>query len=169
MTTDSTAQAVEEIPHVTNSITDKNISDAVKRRAQALINDRNTDESEKSIIRYALEINDPYLRELVRWADAGESIVDTLDLSEPETNEDDSSRGKIEALAEIICSAGDQSAAALLVLMGMVENSLHPKVIANTVKHFAFTRCGELNLFGMVDAQIERVEAELLADNTLTS
>jgi hypothetical protein len=105
----------------------------------------------------------------VRWADAGESIVDTLDLSEPETNEDDSSSGKIEALAEIICSAGDQSAAALLVLMGMVENSLHPKVIANTVKHFAFTRCGELNLFGMVDAQIERVEAELLADNTLTS
>jgi len=169
MTTDSTAQAVEEIPHVTNSITNKNISDAVKRRAQALINDRTTDESEQSIIRYALEINDPYLPELVRRADAGESIVDTLDLREPETNEDDSSRGKIEALAEIICSAGDQSAAALLVLMGMVENSLDPKVIAHTVKHFAFTCCGELNLFGMVDAQIALVEAELLADDTLTS
>jgi hypothetical protein len=50
-----------------------------------------------------------------------------------------------------------------------VENSLHPQVIANTVKHFAFTRCGELNLFGMVDAQIELVEAELLAGDTLTS
>ena len=61
----------------------------------------------------------------------------------------------------------DQSAAALLVLMGGLENSPHPKVLANTAKHFAFTRCGESNLYGMVDAQIAAVEGELLARNTL--
>jgi len=80
-----------------------------------------------------------------------------------ETNEDDSSEEKIEALAEIICKASDESAAALFVLMGTLENSTHPKLLANTVKHLAFTRCGELNLFGMVDAQIAVVEGELLA------
>ena len=108
------------------------------------------------------------LLELVRRADAGERIVDTFDFSQtPETNEDDSSEEKIEALAEIICRAGDESAAALLVLMGTLENSTNPKVLANTAKHFAFTRCGELNLFGMVDAQIAVVEGELLAGDPL--
>jgi hypothetical protein len=86
-----------------------------------------------------------------------------------ETSEGDPSGDKIEALAEIICSAGDESAGALFVLMGMVQNSTHPEVLANTVKHFAFTRCGELNLFGMVDAQIAVVEGELLASNTCVS
>ena len=82
-----------------------------------------------------------------------------------QTNEDDSTREKIEALAEIICGAGDESAGALFVLMGTLENSTHPKVLAHTVKHFAFTRCGELNLFGMVDAQIAAIESELLTSN----
>ena len=111
-----------------------------------------------------MEINDPWLPDLVRRADAGETIIDTIDFSlVPETNEAGSGEEKIEALAEIICRAGDQSAAALLVLMGMVENSLHPKVLANTAKHFAFTHCAALNLFGMVDAQIAVVESELLS------
>jgi hypothetical protein len=43
-----------------------------------------------------------------------------------ETNEDHTSE-KIEALAEIICGASDQSAAALFVLMGRLQNSTHPK------------------------------------------
>ena len=63
---------------------------------------------------------------------------------------------------KIICGAGDEPAGALLVLMGTLQNSADPKVLANTVKHFTFTRCGELNLFGMVDAQIAVVEGELL-------
>jgi hypothetical protein len=170
MLNDNSAQLREETPHTTNSTSNKPISDAVKRRAQSLIKDRTIDASERGIIRYALEINDRCLPDLVRRADAGESIVDTLDLSrEPETNEDDSSGEKIKALAEIICQAGAQSAAALLVLMGMLEDSTHPKVLANTAKHFAFTRCGELKLYGMVDSQIAVLEGELLADNTLTS
>lgn len=89
---------------------------------------------------------------------------DTIDcLRTPDTIEHDSSKEKIEALAEIICRAGDESPAALLVLMGTLENSTDPKALAHIVKHFAFTRCGELNLFGMVDAQITVIESDLLA------
>jgi len=46
--------------------------------------------------------------------------------------------------------------------MGALQNSADPTILANTVKHFAFTRCGELNAFGMVDAQIAALEGELL-------
>jgi hypothetical protein len=54
-------------------------------------------------------------------------------------------------------------------LMGTLENSAHPKLLANTAKHFAFTRCAELNLYGLVDAQLPLVEGELLADDTIAS
>jgi hypothetical protein len=90
------------------------------------------------------------------------SLDDQSRADADETSEDDS-REKIEALAEIICGAGNESAAALFVLMGTMQNSNEPEALANTVKHFAFTRCGELNIFGMVDAQIAVVEGELLA------
>jgi hypothetical protein len=83
----------------------------------------------------------------------------------PHVNENNSSEEKIEALAEIICRSGDESAAALFVLMGTMQNSDEPEVLANTVKHFAFTRCGELNVFGMVDAQVEVVKRELFRDS----
>jgi hypothetical protein len=66
----------------------------------------------------------------------------------------------------MICRAGDEpetKSAALLVLMATIENSTHPKVLANTAKHLAFTCCGELNLFGMVEAQVATIEGELLA------
>jgi hypothetical protein len=161
-----TSATVRETPHVTET-TRITISDALRRRAQSVINDKSIDPQWRAVIRYGLETNDPWLAELVSRADAGESIVDTIDFSQtPDADEDDRSE-KIEALAEIICLAGDESTAALFVLMGTIENSTHPKVLANTAKHFAFTRCGELNLFGMVDAQIAIVEGELLAGNTL--
>ena len=76
-------------------------------------------------------------------------------------DEDSSRRERIAELAEIICRGADESAAALLVLMDQVEESTDPRALAHTVKHFAFTRCGELNLFRMVDAQIAAVEREL--------
>ena len=79
------------------------------------------------------------------------------------------SEQKIETLAEIICSAGDESAGALFVLMGTLQHSNQPEVLANTVKHLAFTRCGELNVFGMVDDQIAVIERELFARSTLVS
>ena len=120
------------------------------------------------MIRYALEINDPLLAELVRRVDAGESIVDANFSEMPVTIfEDDLSETKIEALTELICRAGDEpeiKSAALLVLMTTIENSEHPKVLANTAKHLAFTRCAELNLCGIVDAQVSVIEAEVIAN-----
>jgi hypothetical protein len=139
---------------------------ALKRRAQAVLNDRSIDAQSRAIIRYALEVNDPWLAKLVRYVDAGESIVE-IDFSETLKNsEDDSSEEKIEALTEMICSAGDEpgtKSTALLVLMARIEDSMHPKALANTAKHLAFTRCGELNVGHMVDAQVAVLEAELLA------
>ena len=156
-------------PHVTET-TQITISDALRRHAQSVINNRSTDPQWRAIIRYALETSDPWLADLVRRADAGETIIDTIDFSQtPETDEDDSIEEKISALAEIICCAGDEPAAALFVLMGTLEHSTQPKLLANTAKHFAFTCCGESNVYGMVDTQIAVVENELLADNTLTS
>ena len=164
---------VRETPHSTQTSRTNTIVNALKRRAQAVLNDRSIDPQSRAIIRYALEINDPWLAELVRRADAGEEIVDTLGFEEtPETNNDDSNEEKIEALTEMICRAGNEPgtrAAALLVLMATVENSSHPKVLANTAKHLAFTRCAELNLYGMVDAQIAVVEGELLEGYALMS
>ena len=48
--------------------------------------------------------------------------------------------------------------------MATLENAAHPKVLANMAKHLAFTRCGELNLCGMVDGQIAVIEAEVIAE-----
>ena len=146
---------------------------ALVRRAQAVLNDESIDPQSRAIIRYAMERNDPWLARLVRRADAGEAVVDSLNFEEPlETYDDDPDEEKIERLTEMICRAGDEPetrAAALLVLMATLENSAHPKALANAAKHLAFTRCGELNLYGMVDAQITVAEAELLAVNTLMS
>jgi hypothetical protein len=162
MASHSSATARE--PHVNRTTRTATIMNALVRRAQAVLNDKSLDENSRAILRYAMETNDPWLARLVRSADAGESIVDTIESSQAvETSDDDTCRDKIEALAEIICSAGDESAGALFVLMGMLQNSTDPKVLANTVKHFAFTRCGELNLFGMVDAQIAVVEGALMS------
>ena len=156
-------------PHATET-TEITISDALRRRAQSVLNKRSIDPQWRAIIRYALETNDPWLPDLVRRADAGETIIDTIDFSQPpDTNEDHSIEEKISALAEIICCAGDEPAAALFVLMGTLEHSTQPKLLANTAKHFAFTCCGESDLYGMVDAQIAVVEDELLASNMLPS
>ena len=167
MTVHGSATAHEETPHETktNQIT---ISDALRRRAEAVINGSSIDPKWRNIVRYVLQINDPLLPDLVRRADAGEKIIETTEFSlTQESNEDDSNEEKIEALVEIICRAGDEAAAALFVLMGTLENSAHPKLLANAAKHFAFTRCAELNLYGMVDAQLPLVEGELLADSSL--
>ena len=80
------------------------------------------------------------------------------------SHEDDLRKVKVEALAEIICAAGEEAAAALFVLMSTLQDSPDPKVIAHTVKHLAFTRCGELNVLGMVEAYVPMLERELLAD-----
>ena len=141
----------------------RTITNALRRRAEAILNDRSIDAQSRAIIRYALEINDPWLAKLVRRADAGESIIDAFDSSPLTEPNEHGPTDKIEALSELICRAGDQSAAALFVLMGTLENSTDPEALANTAKHFAFKCCSDLNLYSMVDTQLEMVERELLA------
>lgn len=53
------------------------IINALKRRAQAVLNDKSIDPQSRTIIRYGLETNDPWLAELVRRAEAREAIVQT--------------------------------------------------------------------------------------------
>ena len=160
--------SVRENPHVNQNSRTKTFINAVKERAQAVLNDQSIDVQSRAIIRFALETNDPLLPELVRRADAGETLLDEAGyLNISNTDED-----KIEALAELICRAGDEAgtkSAALLVLMSTLENASHPKALANLAKHLAFTRCGELNFNGVVEAQSAVFESELLADDTLVS
>ncbi len=158
--------SVRETPHVNQ--TSRTIINALNQRAQSVLNDRSIDPQSRAIIRYALETNDPWLADLVRRADAGETVIDSAGFLKTSSTDEE----KIAALAEMICRAGDEAgtkSAALLVLMSTLENATHPKALANLAKHFAFTRCGELNLNGMVEAQIAVFESELLADNTLVS
>jgi hypothetical protein len=194
-------QAPDLTSHANQTSRTATIVNALKRRAQAVLNDESLDAQTRAIIRYGLETNDPWLAEIVRRADAGEKLADSFDFSQTtqahdggpterrndalEQRSDAPGQGigaleptvsglgptharesKIEALAEIICGAGDEAAGALFVLMGMLQHSTHSEVLANMAKHLAFTRCGELNLFGMVDAQIAVVEGELLAHGT---
>ena len=148
MANDSSATTREETPHSTQipygdqPSRTNTIVNALTRRAQAVLNDQSIDAQSRAIIRYALEINDPWLARLVNRVDAGktirvdvgESFTEALGLLQTsETNDDASSeqasaavvqqkmaalaREKVEALAEIICGAGNQSAVALHVAL----------------------------------------------------
>ena len=155
----NSARLREETPHSTNG-TGTNMSDALKRRAQSIIDDKSIDAQTRAIIRYGLEINDPWLPELLHCVNAGESIIDNLFVA--------SSEEKIKALTDLICRAGDEPSAALLILLSTLEKSTNPKALANIAKHSTFTRCGELNVYGMVDAQIHALSSELFAsDNSI--
>jgi hypothetical protein len=165
MASQYSATAHEETPHVIES-NQNTISNALRRRAQSVINDKWIDAESRAMVRYALEINDPWLPELVRRVDAGETVVD-IDFSRTPQNEDELDGERLEALTRLICRAGDEPGtklAALLVLMATLENATHPKALANTVKHLAFNRCSDLNLYGMVDAQLPVLESELFAE-----
>lgn len=88
MSTHVSATALEETPHETET-TQITISDELRGRALSVINDRRTDPQWRSIVRYGLETNDPWLADIVRRAGEGEKIIDTVDFSlEPQSNED---------------------------------------------------------------------------------
>ena len=116
--------AAQQTPHATQTTRTATITNALKQRAQAVLNDTSIDAQSRAIIRYGLETNDPWLAELVDRVDTGENIADSFDFSQTVASSDDSSsKEEIEALAEMICGGGDQPAAALLVLMGTLANS----------------------------------------------
>jgi hypothetical protein len=54
------------------------LSDDVKRRALAIINDKAIDAEIRGVIRYGYEINDPWTPDHVRRVEAGEYIIDNL-------------------------------------------------------------------------------------------
>ena len=169
MTTHSSATAHQDTPHETET-TNITVSDATKRRAESVINDKMIDPQWRTIIRFALELNDPFVGELVSRAEAGEDIVETFEsLRTPVPIEDESSLRKVEALAEIISRSGDEPTASLFILMETLENSTDPKVLTSRAKHVAFSHCGELHVYEMIDAQVAELEGELLASNTLIS
>ena len=168
ITTHGSATLREETPHETE--TTITISDAVKSQAQLIIDDTSINPDWRAVIRHYLETNDPWVAELLPRAEAGETVIDTIDFPQTlEGEHDESSEEKVKALSEIICRSGDEAPAALFVLMGTLQNSPQPEMLANAAKHHAFTRCGELNIFGMVDAQIGVVEGELLAGSDVVS
>ena len=171
MASHSNATAREQSPHANRTTRTATILNALTKRAQAVLNDESIDAQTRAVLRYALETNDPWLARLVRRANAGEKVCDTFEspirgTQGREADEDDVPEDKIEALSEIICRGADESPVALLVLMRMFENSAQPQALANAVKHHAFTRCAELNVYGMVDAQIAVLEAELFERGT---
>ena len=84
MANDSSA-TVRKTPHSTRLSRTNTIMNALKQRAQAVLNDKSIDPPSRAIIRYAMEINDPWLAELVRRADEGESIVDEAGFLKPIT------------------------------------------------------------------------------------
>ena len=89
MSTHVSATALEETPHEPETI-QVTISDELRCRAQAIIDDRRTDPQWRPIVRYALEIKDPWLVDIVRRAGAGEKIIDSTDFTlEPQFNEDE--------------------------------------------------------------------------------
>ena len=69
--------SMREIPHVNRTSGTSNCINALKERAQAVLNDRSIDAQSRAMIRYALETNDPWLARLVSRADAGESLIDS--------------------------------------------------------------------------------------------
>jgi len=139
--------------------------DALTRRAQAVLNDQTIDPQSRAVIQYAMEIHDPWLAKLVRRAEAGEEVVDNM--RTVESDGIDPGEGKIEALTEMICRAGDEPAiksAALVLLMSAFETETEPRALANTAKRIALARCSELNFCGVLDAQIATFEGELLRE-----
>src|ERR1041385_9544753 len=104
MANDSSAPVRHEAPHANRTTRTATVMNALKRRAQAVFNDTSIDPQSRAIIRYAMEINDPWLAELVRRAAAGETFFDTVDFSQtPDTSQAPLSDGRVEALVEMIC------------------------------------------------------------------
>lgn len=152
MTTHTSATAHQQPPYKTQT-TMITVSDATKRRAESVINDKTIDPQWRTIIRAALELHDPSLAEFLTRAEARENIVDTFEsLGPPLPNEEDSTLRRIEALAEMICRGGDEPTAALFMLMETLESSSQEKVLTSRAKHVAFSRCGELHVYEMIDA-----------------
>jgi hypothetical protein len=59
------------------------IDASLRRRARLLITNSSIPRQTRSLIRYALEIKDPYLAQVVRRVEEGEITIDSLTLEQP--------------------------------------------------------------------------------------
>lgn len=67
--------------HSSATVREKSHLDAsLKRRARLLITDSSIPRQTRSLIRYALEIKDPYLAQVVRRVESGEVTIDHVHL-----------------------------------------------------------------------------------------
>ena len=82
MAGDTSATTRAETPHPNQTTRTSTIINALKRRAQAVLNDTSIDVQSRAIIRYGLETNDPWLAELLDRIDAGENIAKSFDFSQ---------------------------------------------------------------------------------------
>jgi len=55
------------------------IINTLKQRALSVLYDPSIDAQSRGVIRYALETNDPWLAELVRRAEKGEAVADSIE------------------------------------------------------------------------------------------
>ena len=55
------------------------IINTLKERALSVLHDPSIDAESRAVIRYALETNDPWLAELVRRAEKGEPIAESIE------------------------------------------------------------------------------------------
>jgi hypothetical protein len=72
MATHVSATVREATPHI--------IDASLKRRARLLITNSSIPRQTRSLIRYALEIKDPYLAQVVRRVESGEMTIDHVHL-----------------------------------------------------------------------------------------
>jgi hypothetical protein len=72
MATHSSATVRDETSHI--------IDASLKRRARLLITNSSVPKQTRSLIRYALEIKDPYLAQVVRRVEAGETTIQHVHL-----------------------------------------------------------------------------------------
>jgi len=85
MTTHGSATLRTATPHANQPTRTKAILHTLTQRAQAVLNDKSIDAESRAIIRYGLEVNDPWLADLVRRAESSERIFDSFDFSPHES------------------------------------------------------------------------------------
>lgn len=175
MSTDSSAPAREEKPHATGTTNTADVINTLKARTQSILNDPSIPHQNRALLRYALEVNDPWLANLVGHIEAEEKLshestrLRTFKTSEEE--EADPAESKIETLVDLICRPGDEPetrATALVVLMSALEKAIDPEETAKTAKHFAFAHYGDLTFDEMVEAKIAKLEADLLGNTPIS-
>jgi len=150
MANDSSATA-RETPHGNKNIRPNTKIVQMSQTKSTNILKRQIDRSaERAIIRYALEINDPWLASnLCPCRRAKRLSIRSTSRKRPRNEHNDSNEERIEVLTELICRAGDErkpKSGRLLVLRRQMKTRRHSKSTRERVKPPAFTRCGELTL-----------------------